>query len=339
MKNIAELPAVSRLWYSYLTNYKSIPKPRVACIEVSYLCNARCIFCKRWKVAPLSKNKELSTGELFHLIKSLKLLGIKHLNFSGGEPLLRKDILKAARYAKSLGISTMVNTNGLLINESNIKEIAHSFNRVTVSLDTLDEKKYSKIRGVNGLQKALHSIGLIAKYKKPRVKLVLTTSNLDEVENYLQYFMKKNVEVSMQPVHSEKSNLLELRDKKLNKFKNYKAFKKRWMHIIKKYNLTNSYYSYFPEFLCFPASLKNKFICFAGSFDLFIDPYGNVFPCESRRDIKLGNIRNKPLSEIWKKDMQRFRKWASSNKRDCMCWWSCTAKRYLKLSIPFKVLK
>src|SRR3989344_5464012 len=181
MKNISELPSVSRLWCSYLTNYKSIPRPRVACIEVSYLCNARCIFCKRWKVAPLSKNKELSTEEFFHLIKSLKLLGIKHLNFSGGEPLLRKDLLKAARY----------------------------------------EKKYLKIRGINGMQKVLHSIDLIAKYKKPRVKLVLTTSNLDEVENYLNYFKKRNVEVSMQPVHSEKNNLLELRDKKLNKFKNY----------------------------------------------------------------------------------------------------------------------
>ena len=335
---INEIPAVSRIWYSYLTNYKTAPKPRVACIEVSYLCNAKCIFCNRWKLAPKKASEELTTKELIHLVKDLKSLGIKHINFSGGEPLLRKDILKIADYAKSLGINTMVNTNGLLINENNIKGIARSFNRITVSIDTLNEERYKKIRGVPGLRNALHALDLIAKYKKPRVKLVLTAENLNELSSYLHYFKKKNIEVSLQPVHSEKKNLLELRDSKLKDF-DYKNFKKKWISLIKKYNLNTDYYKYFPEFLCYPNLLMNKFICFAGSFDLFIDPYGNVFPCESRRDINLGNIRKKPIKDIWSKDSVKFRRWASSKKRNCICWWSCTAKRYLRLSKPFKVLK
>ena len=334
---INEIPAVSKLWYSYLTNYKNPPKPRVACIEVSYLCNAKCIFCKRWEMAPKKAKEELSTLELMRLIKDLKSLGIKHINFSGGEPLLRKDIFKVAKYAKSLGINTMVNTNGLLLDESNIKDAVSSFNRITVSIDTLNEEKYRQIRGVHGVGKAVHAVDLIAKYHKPRVKLVLTTENLDEVSSYMHYFKTKNVEISMQPVHSEKKNLLELRNKNLKNF-DYKNFKKKWASLMKRYGLDNDYYRYFPEFLCYPNLLMNKVICFAGSFDLFVDPYGNVFPCESRRDIKLGNIRKKSLKEIWNKDTARFRRWASSNKRDCMCWWACTAKRYLKLSKPFKVL-
>jgi len=335
---INEIPSVSRIWYSYLTNYKTIPKPRVACIEVSYLCNAKCIFCRRWQIAPKKAPEELTTLELMHVIKDLKKLGVKHINFSGGEPFLRKDIFKLAKFAKSLGINTMVNTNGLLINENNIKDVINSFNRITVSIDTLNEERYKRIRGVPGVKTVIHAIDLISKYKKPRVKMVLTAENLNEISPYLYYFKKKNVEISIQPVHSEKKNLLEPRNKSLNKF-NYNEFKSKWSSLIKKYGLNTDYYKYFPEFLCNPKSLMNKFICFAGSFDLFIDPYGNVFPCESRRDIKLGNIRKKPLKEIWNKDSSKFRKWASSNKRNCICWWSCTAKRYLKLSKPFKILK
>lgn len=339
MSDIKELPSAVNLWKSYLVKYRITPRPRVACIEVSYKCNSRCVFCERWSKSKTDKRKELSESEIMQLIDDLKRIGIKHVNFSGGEPLLRKDTLAIARYAKKRNMKTMVNTNGLLINENNIQEIVDSFDRITVSIDTLKPKQYMKLRGVDGLKIALHAVDLLAQHGKGRVKMVVNSKNYKELYDYADYFIERGVEISFQPIHSEERNLLKLGDSKLAHFKDgqeYAYFLNMWHHFITKYDLKEEYYKYFPEFLQSPLHLYKTFICFAGSFDLFIDPYGNVFPCESRRDMILGNIRKTGLAQIWK-NAYATRKWISGPDRDCICWWSCSAKRYIKLSKPLRI--
>ena len=98
-------------------------------------CNLTCKHCYS-----ISADKdfpgELSTAEIFGVMDDLRAFGVPVLILSGGEPLLRSDIYQIAQRAKSMGFYVGLSTNGTLIDESNIAEIAAlGFDYVGISLD------------------------------------------------------------------------------------------------------------------------------------------------------------------------------------------------------------
>jgi len=320
-----------RLLLSYYSGYEITPKPRHLTYETTYQCNCRCIFCKRWKVGLKNIKNELTTEQALNMVKGAKKIGVKFISFSGGEPMLRKDLFEVANYTKKNGINTYLNTNGVLITEKNIERVIDSFDGISISIDSVNPSKHDHIRGLSGaFKKALNAVDLISKYTDNiKVGMVVTTENVDEIEEYAKFFRERGIGHTFQPVHSNPANLLVVNDEKIRKF-GYNSFKKKWMGIFERLNLNDEYYLLFPEFLCRPHTLVNRFVCFAGSRSIFINPYGEVFPCESLR-ISQGNVKKEPLTKIWK-DMKELRKFLSSKERKCICWWACTARRYLRLT-------
>jgi radical SAM protein with 4Fe4S-binding SPASM domain len=69
----------------------------------------------------------------------MKSAGVKFVIFSGGEPLIRKDIFDIAKQMKEHGIMTYLSTNGMYINEKNAKQIVDTFNYIGVSIDGTEE--------------------------------------------------------------------------------------------------------------------------------------------------------------------------------------------------------
>jgi 12,18-didecarboxysiroheme deacetylase len=133
---------------SHLLQFSSDKKP-VVVWNMTRRCNLRCIHCYS-NSADIDYPDELTTEEGKKLIDDLAKFGSPVILFSGGEPLIRKDLLELAQYATDKGMRTVISTNGTLIT----KEIAAKLQKVRlsyvgVSLDGL-EKTHDRFRGKNG---------------------------------------------------------------------------------------------------------------------------------------------------------------------------------------------
>ena len=127
-------------------------------IAVNEKCNLRCIYCMPEKGVPFKpENKLLNTLEITRLVKIAASLGVKKIRFTGGEPLLRKDITELIQAAAGTpGIrSVHLTTNGIFL-ESAISELQEAgLTGVNISLDTLNPERFKKITRRNGLAQVM----------------------------------------------------------------------------------------------------------------------------------------------------------------------------------------
>lgn len=316
---------------SYWSQYKITPKPSVMYLELTYRCNCKCGFCERWKIGPKLVKDELTTKEVKRVLSEAYKTGVRYVGFTGGEAFLREDIFKIGQFARDLGLSVTIASNGTLINEKNVDKIARTFASVTISIDGTEAKTHDSIRGIKGTyDKAMTALVLLQKRKVPvAVNLVITKKNFLEIDKYIQFFSGKNIPLQLTPVHESKTNYFKV-DKKL-KQTDIKKFKKEWQRLSKKYNfLNNYYYKQVPTFLSLPGKLLHAYTCFAGTAMFFINPYGEVFPCEFRR-FSMGNVKKESLSNIWLK-AKKTRRQISSSQRACVCWSHCVVPLNEKLT-------
>lgn len=123
---------------SHLLHYAVKKKP-VIVWNVTKACNLSCAHCYSGSNAEECKN-ELNTQEVKNVIDDLSSFSVPVILFSGGEPLLRKDIFEVAGYAKDKGLRVVFSTNGTLISEDSaekIKNIGVSY--VGISIDGKEE--------------------------------------------------------------------------------------------------------------------------------------------------------------------------------------------------------
>lgn len=133
---------------SHLLQFSQDKRP-VVVWNVTRRCNLSCVHCYA-HAQDRSFADELSTNEGKALIDDLARFGVPVLLFSGGEPLVRKDLPELAEYAVKRGMRAVVSTNGTLISPQmaiTLKQIGLSY--VGISLDGM-EKINDHFRGVNG---------------------------------------------------------------------------------------------------------------------------------------------------------------------------------------------
>ncbi len=133
---------------SHLLQFSKDKKP-VVVWNVTRRCNLKCVHCYSQSEDRDYRN-ELTFEEGKALIDDLAAFGSPVMLFSGGEPLIRKDILDLIRHATQCGMRAVVSTNGTLITQSlaeQLKEIGLSY--VGISLDGL-EKVHDSFRGFAG---------------------------------------------------------------------------------------------------------------------------------------------------------------------------------------------
>lgn len=106
---------------------------------------------------------------------------VEYLAFTGGEPLVRRDILEILRYTRNhfLGKICLM-TNGTLITNENVKEIVGCVDSIDISIDGVDEETCSQIRGKNVFNKVIHAIELLHEegFTKISLSMVLTKENI-----------------------------------------------------------------------------------------------------------------------------------------------------------------
>ncbi len=147
----------SRSLPSHLLQFSSDKRP-VVVWNVTRRCNLKCIHCYAHAKDSSFKN-ELTTDEGKALLDDLAQFGVPVILFSGGEPVMRKDLPELARYAVEHGMRAVISTNGTLITPEKarlFKEIGLSY--VGISIDGMEEVN-DRFRGVKGaFQNALNGI-------------------------------------------------------------------------------------------------------------------------------------------------------------------------------------
>ena len=125
-------------------------------------CNLACHHC--YSYADPKSEDFLTTEFILESITELKKGGIKFVIFSGGEPLIRKDIFKISQAMRDAGIITYLSTNGLYIDEKNVDKIISTFNYIGISIDGIEEV-HDDFRGLKGAyKKSIDAIKLIQKH-------------------------------------------------------------------------------------------------------------------------------------------------------------------------------
>ncbi|ACX73500.1 Radical SAM domain protein [Methanocaldococcus vulcanius M7] len=301
--------------------YFGVKKPFVAGApflvvwDITYRCNLRCKHCYANAGRPLED--ELTTEEAEKVIDILGDAGVVAIAFSGGEPLMRKDIFKLIDKVKEKDMQVSIATNGTLLTKENVKKLKeHKVDFIQISLDGTKET-HEKFRGIKGIyEKTISGIKNVVEENiccaiamtatKLNYKDVLKVIDLAEELN-VDYFMLYNYipvgvgdyEIDLSP--EEREELLNLLWEKLNT-ETGKKCKTAFLSTAPYYSRTaiehNRYYlaTHFANVdLDENERLKNlaNFIggCGCGRFYLSLRANGDIQPCVFF-PLKLENIRN-----------------------------------------------
>jgi len=164
-------------------------------------CNLRCIYCMPEEGIDFrSEDKLLTTEEIFRLIKLTSKMGVSKIRFTGGEPLLRKDLSELVQFAHQCeGIESVhLTTNGLLLSKR-IEELEKSgLSGINISLDTLDTDKFKKITRRDGLDMVLNSLqkALASNIQSIKLNIVaMRDFNDDELMDFVELTKDNDITV------------------------------------------------------------------------------------------------------------------------------------------------
>jgi 12,18-didecarboxysiroheme deacetylase len=178
---------------SHLLQFSADKKP-VVVWNCTRRCNLRCVHCYAHS-ADQEYSGQMTTEQGFALLEDLAEFGAPVILFSGGEPLMRRDLFDLAARATGLGMRAVISTNGTLIDEAKaarLKEIGLSY--VGVSLDGLRDVN-DKFRGVEGaFDKALRGIRNCLKAGiKVGLRFTINKRNVDEVDGIFSILRDENI--------------------------------------------------------------------------------------------------------------------------------------------------
>ena len=168
-------------------------------ISVTDLCNLRCVYCMPEKgVEKFSHDQIISPEKIKEIVEACVKLGIKKVRLTGGEPLTRHGLIQIIRFIKEVnGIEEIcLTTNGIGLKEKAKKLKEAGVDRLNISLDTLDEKKYSFITRGGNLNDVLEGIVESQKvgFKNTKINCVLIGGfNDDEIKNFQEFSAKFKV--------------------------------------------------------------------------------------------------------------------------------------------------
>lgn len=269
--------------------------------DVNNECNLNCKHCR---VSEKNNKEKLSLNQAKELLAQLWYNGITDLNFSGGEPFLRKDLLELISFADKFN-SIVITTNGTLIDEKMCKKLSEFSNvKLSISLDGLKETHDGFRRKKGTFEKVINLLPMLKKYNiKYAIKYTLSKETVADVIEVIKVIAQKGAsEFNVRRViafgNADESMLLQ-NEKYIEVFKNIVKECKRLNIKVKTGDPL--LIPIFPEL--FGIDLKNDDIkniyagCQAGDEIIYIDYQGNVGAC-SYIPIFADNIKEKTLDDI-----------------------------------------
>ena len=169
-------------------------------VSVTDKCNLRCIYCMDEKDNTFLKNDEkLTDDEIYRIVKESSELGIKKVRITGGEPLVKPNLVNLIGRINSIsGIEEIyLTTNGILLADM-IDELAlNGLKGVNISLDSLNEERFNKLTRLGKLNKVLEAIdkAIDLGIKVKLNTVIVNDINKDEIIDFVNITKEKNIDV------------------------------------------------------------------------------------------------------------------------------------------------
>ncbi|NGM80829.1 radical SAM protein [Paenibacillus sp. 7124] len=283
-------------------------------------CNLSCKHCYA-NACPAHDPDEMTTEEAKRFIEDLAAFHVPVLLFSGGEPLIRKDIFELISYAAGKGLRPVISTNGTLITKDTAQKLKEAgVGYVGVSLDGLEER-HDAFRGRKGsFEQALNGIrNCLAIGQKVGVRFTISKHTYGDLDGVLELIERENIPRACfyHLVYSGRGSALQKEDvtheQSRDALKRIMAKtldlhrKGKQVELLTVDNHADGVYLYQwmlerePERAAELLELLRRnggnrsgiaFGC--------VDWHGNVYPDQFTRDIKIGSIRTQTFSEIWR---------------------------------------
>ncbi|MFT8823330.1 MULTISPECIES: GTP 3',8-cyclase MoaA [Liquorilactobacillus] len=170
-------------------------------LSITDRCNLRCVYCMPKEGLPFfPTDKVLSQDEIVQMVKNFVDLGITKVRITGGEPLLRTDVVEIIQRIKQInGIQDIsITTNGLFLEKKAQALKDAGLDRLNISLDTFKPNRYKKITRGGNIAQVLAGIDLASRleFKKIKLNVVLVQGqNEDEVLDFLNYTREHKLNV------------------------------------------------------------------------------------------------------------------------------------------------
>ncbi len=188
------------------------------CYEIilNYNCNAKCLFCSQ---GSFDKSLNASFNDIAKNIYSAYKKGYRRLGFTGGEPLLRRDIIKIISLAKSIGFSFIrIQTNGIKLADKKFAEQLVEAGLTVCKFSFLSDnpKIHDELVGVKGAwKKAMLGLENLKKLKiRTGTNILINKRNFNRLPEIIYYFLEKGVSnfVIIYPMYigSMKENYIKL---------------------------------------------------------------------------------------------------------------------------------
>lgn len=266
-------------------------------------CNAQCEYCQYWR----KKHPELSTDSVLKIINKLKGLGVLSLVFSGGECLLRNDLVEIVSYSNRKGLMTSLVTNGI-INDGNLftNLMMAGLQTLVFSLDGSEANIHEKFRKgckFNNTIEAIQNAVEIRNRNKFKTKIatntVINKTNIPDLKNIYRLRSSLGADNNyFQPVWplggektcSERFGIDQLAMHQLKSITNE-------LKQIPQGNLDH-YYDLIPPLYKNYEEISKKLKCYAGRAFVHVDSNGILFPCSILNQEPMGSLLEDDIEKI-----------------------------------------
>jgi Fe-coproporphyrin III synthase len=290
-------------------------------VITTYRCNARCRMCHTWRYP--SKASEEFDPTILEKIPE----GMKRLNVTGGEPLLRDDIGDILRILDTKTKRLEVSTNGYF--PERLETLADEFPKLTVRVSVEGFPAVNdQLRGLrNGFDRALRAVLHLKRKGLKDVGLAMTVSgeNCSDLLDVYQLACDLDVELANAVAHNSfyfhiKDNEFHNREKAEETFTRFieallcsprRRFKKRMKDWFRAYlNL---------GLLRHLQGKERTIACSAGTDTFFVDPWGRILACNgSEEPLVMGNLQRHSFADVWQSEQaEQVRKIVSECRRGC----------------------
>jgi PqqA peptide cyclase len=298
------------------------PRPYALLAELSYRCPLHCPYCSNPRHA--RNDGELTTDEWHRVLREATELGVLQVGFSGGEPLVRRDLAELVCGAREARLYTNLITSGVGLDESRASELRESgLDSVQLSFQSDDADLGDEIAGARAHQRKLAAASFIRSAGIPlSLNFVIHRRNIDRLPQMIglaEALGAERVELANVQFYGwaflNRASLLPTREQVSRAREVATAAKARLAGKIDIFYVLPDYYETRPK------PCLNGW----GQRYLTVNPIGDVLPCPTASsaipDLRFENVRARSLDWIWRRSesFNRFRgtEWMPEPCRSC----------------------